>query len=185
MSSLKNNYNGEQPFIMTEPPELPIVTRVIEEARTQIGTWSCASIRSIESELRKMHQNKIDYFVHQLLLFASKPETDNNLKLKIAQLLSSLRSFFLPGVQTSLKQSEELISQIISNIGDGRLSDATKRMFSNLTKDVHIISTVPKRSVRIKSNSVQPGSRSRIEMPRSDTSIGTFSGFNGSKERLI
>ena len=169
---------------MDEQQPNPLVERVIEEAKTQIGTWSCASIRSIESELSKLHQKKIDQFVHELLEIAASPDTDNNLKLKIAQLLSSLRSFFMPGVQVTLKGSEELVTKVIQNIGEGRLSEATKRMYSNLTKDVHIISAIPKRSTgRIKSSSVQPGSRSTVNLLKNDSLLSY--GNRDSKERLL
>ncbi|EAY15924.1 hypothetical protein TVAG_165520 [Trichomonas vaginalis G3] len=129
-----------------------LVKMIIDEAANNIGTWSFSFIKKLQEDLKFFDQKKLDKFVYLILLEAEDEHNDNNMKLKIAQLLSSLRSFFLPGIVFSINSQNQRIKQIANNIPQGKLCDCTKRMFLNLIQ----VNVVPNVSNRIKSSSAQP-----------------------------
>lgn len=138
-------------------PEDVIMT-IMEEAKNTQGTWSFSFLQKLQEELKYFDQKRLDRFVGLLLTEAEQECNENAMKLKIAQLLSTLKSFFLPGIVFSINTHNKRIVHIADSIPNGKLSDSTKRMFLNLIQS----NCVQPISCKVKSNSAQPYNNNEI-----------------------
>lgn len=144
-----------------------LVANIMVEARKSEGTWSFSFIKKLQEDLKYFDHKKLDKFVNLLLTEVENDKYDNNIKFKLAQLLSTLRSFFLPGIIVSINSQSKRILQIVDNIQPGKLDECTKRMFLNLIQT----NCIQPPSNRVKSSSVQPITRS-----------GIFNGFDSTPQ---
>lgn len=139
----------DESYLIT-PEEL--VNKVLDEASASVGTWSFAFIKKLQEQIKFFNQKKIDKFVDLLLIAVENDTFDNNVKFKIAQLLSTLRSFFLPGIISSLNTQTKRILHITQSIRPGSLSECTRKMYMNLIQT----NIVQPASYKVKSSSVGP-----------------------------
>lgn len=129
-----------------------IVASVLEEAESSVGTWSFAFIKQLQNNLKHFDQKRLDKFVCLVLNAADKEDCSTTTKFKIAQLLSTLRSFFLPGIILSLHNQNKQVAHIAEKIQQGNFCECTKKMYLNLLQT----NVVQSASHKIKSNSVGP-----------------------------
>ena len=152
-----------------------VASKVIEASKALVGTWSPDYLAEISNDLKNLKTSSIDNFVQELLEYAAEEKTTNDARLKIAQLLMSLRSFFLPKISSSLGNKYELLETVLDAIHEGKLKVATAQLYTNImsiskcSRPVKLSSKQPHK----KSNSVQPTSEStkfEIEQPLSTIS---------------
>ena len=130
-------------------------TKVINEAKSLVGTWSCQSITEISERLQKFNSVSVNSFIREVLIFVIDQETTNDVRFKIAQLLISLKSFFLPKVAHAISHNSELMNRALASIQEGKLKEATTSLYTNLISSVKVVRPV-KATTHIKSMSVQP-----------------------------
>ena len=136
---------------------------IIESAETTEGTWTVQFLNEVADSCRNFSQKQIDSFVHLLLTDSKWEAMENPAKLKIAQLLVSLRSFFFPSINMSIIKEKAAISHCANSVKNGKIADATRKMLNGLLTPVagamHMKAIPPPRQ-RIHSMSVQPKERS-------------------------
>ena len=124
-----------------------IIDGIIGEASKNAGTWSTDYTRSLGVALNNMKPKTRNQFVHDLLEKVADGTYNNGIKFKVAQLLSCLKSFFCPAIQSSLFNEKETILLCVENISeDGQISAPTKQMFSNLLEVPNTIGAKAPRS---------------------------------------
>ena len=137
---------------------------VIEAAETQEGTWTVKFLNEISDTCRQFSQKQVDSFVHLLMTDTKWDTMDNSAKLKIAQVLVSLRSFFFPTINISITKEKAAITHCASSVKSGKIADATRKVLNSLlTPAVGTMHSRPMPTTtrqRIHSMSVQPKERS-------------------------
>ena len=91
----------------TYPAELPataaLVSKIIDEAVSDDGTWSYAFLRDIEGALLKSNQSNLDELVDGLVKHMFRCECSSLSRFKITQLLGCLKlwksEMFLSAIQ--------------------------------------------------------------------------------------
>ena len=151
-----------------------ISQKVIDDSKSLNGTWSPDYLASVSDQLKNLKTNSIDNFVEDILNYSAEEKTTNEAKLKIAQLLMSLKSFFLPKISLSLANEYDLLENVLESVHEGKLKDATIKSYTN------IMSTIKSKPIKVstkhkKSNSVQPTSEStKFELQESMPPITSF-----------
>lgn len=172
-------------FEVHEKEITAIVDGIMKETEDMIGTWSTSFCKDLEEKLKPMTQKHRDFFVKELLEKAKENRYDNSAKLKVAQLLSCLKSLFLPQITSSIETHERIIQEIINSINsEDSLAIPTKNKFSSLIQcqmhpskpkyseqNIHRISATPTpcfSTLRLNPRKVSPSSST-------DTTFSAFS----------
>ena len=110
-----------------------IVDGIMKETEDMIGTWSTSFCKDLEEKLKPLTQKHRDFFVKELLERAKRDTCNNSAKLKVAQLLSCMKSLFLPQIISSIENEEQTLQEIINSINpEDKLAIPTKKMFATL-----------------------------------------------------
>lgn len=109
-----------------------LIDEIFNSAKNTCGTWPVNTLTQIALLCKQMNIKQRDYFVQQLFSSKQWQELENHSKLKIAQLLVSLKSFFYPDIYISIQSQQELIKEAAKTIEDGKLADSTKKVILSL-----------------------------------------------------
>ncbi|EAX91636.1 hypothetical protein TVAG_001880 [Trichomonas vaginalis G3] len=109
-----------------------LVEQIFYTSKNMCGTWPVATLTEIALLCKQMSLKQRDLFVQQLFTGTQWQELENQSKLKIAQLLVSLKSFFYPDIYSSIQTQQDLIREAANTIENGKLSDSTKKVILSL-----------------------------------------------------
>ena len=136
---------------------------IIDSAEATEGTWTVQFLNEIAGYCRRLSAKQVDIFVHLLMNDEKWYSMENSSKLKIGQLLVSLRSFFYPSIGNSITKEKTAISRCVTGVQDGKIADATKKVLNSLLTPAsgQVQRPLPRMpGQRIHSMSVQPKERS-------------------------
>ncbi|OHS96720.1 hypothetical protein TRFO_37099 [Tritrichomonas foetus] len=136
-----------------------LVQETIDNSKSEDGTWSYEFLCKVNYEVSLFKQVDTKFFIDRLIPILNDEKTEIQIKFKIAQMLSFLKSLKVNGFSSVIHESKEELTLILKSFGNMNqpLEKATRNLIESVMMTVSEDGfPVSHRNFHVKSSSVPP-----------------------------